>query len=337
MPSDRRGKVRSLVHQALSGPFSETHPLMQKPIPDEGEPQQSRSPLKVMPATYTVEGSRATEQSTQEQLSLQQDIAQLTLESERGTNPIAFVDDVLPAETRQGGHDSGRRHSSSLVREKVEDTPYAVQDALSPKLRPPLHIHRRLIVSSDNVRHIKVEGQSLTASSLADAVEGAADATAEGEDDRAADLAHRRPQNSSSSSWSLAIHGCHLPSLLPVAALLDHLKFLCTLEIDGCAGISLTGLKRVLAEAPSLRGITLSRCGLSQLPVIHSGSVETLDLSNNLLKSVAGVETLVRLETLNVSGNVICELVDVRPLVPLGTGCLRELNLVGNPVQRVPR
>lgn len=80
------------------------------------------------------------------------------------------------------------------------------------------------------------------------------------------------------SPWSLTFHRCRLPSLLPVAGLLDNLSKLCSLEINGCSGMVLTGLERVLEDATCLCALTLRRCGISQLPLLPSESIEVSQL-----------------------------------------------------------
>lgn len=80
---------------------------------------------------------------------------------------------------------------------------------------------------------------------------------------------------SATSLWSLSLQQCRLPSLLPVAGLLHNLSVLCSLEVNGCTGVTLTGLERVLEDAPCLRTLTLRRCGISQFqPPLASGSIE---------------------------------------------------------------
>lgn len=80
---------------------------------------------------------------------------------------------------------------------------------------------------------------------------------------------------SATSLWSLSLQRCRLPSLLPVAGLLYNLSVLCSLEVNGCTGLILTGLERVLEDAPCLRALTLRRCGIFQFqPPLASGSIE---------------------------------------------------------------
>ena len=149
---------------------------------------------------------------------------------------------------------------------------------------------------------------------------------------------HAVQQDTTPLLWSLLIQRCRLPSLMPVAGLLHRLNSLCSLQIHGIVGrFTLNGLERLLSDAPCLRTIALRRCGLTRLPCLESASVETLDVGDNSIKTAAGLEHLFRLTVLNMSGNNICRLMDVLPLVPLGAGCLRVLNLNGNPVQNTLR
>ncbi|CAM9469738.1 unnamed protein product, partial [Ectocarpus fasciculatus] len=137
--------------------------------------------------------------------------------------------------------------------------------------------------------------------------------------------------------WSLTFRQCQLASLLPVAGLLHHLDGLIGLGFHGIDRLALAGVERVLADARCLCTLTIRHCGLTRLPRLQSGSIEVLDLSNNAIESAAGLETLFRLKELNLAGNRIRTLLGLRPLVPLGTGRLRELNLESNPVQNTPR
>lgn len=181
---------------------------------------------------------------------------------------------------------------------------------------------------SGAVYRVELADQAVTSLSLAEAVEstlGAASSLSSAHDEQHFPF------------WSLVIRGCQLPSLLPVAGLLHYLDGLCVLEIDGCLGIAPTGLERVLEDAPRLHTLTLRRCGISQLSQLRSGSVEVLDISENRIKNAAGLETLFRLKRLNMAGNCVRTLMDLRPLVPLGADSVRELNLAGNPVQEVHR
>ncbi|CAM9825191.1 unnamed protein product, partial [Ectocarpus sp. 12 AP-2014] len=137
--------------------------------------------------------------------------------------------------------------------------------------------------------------------------------------------------------WSLTFRQCQLESLLPVAGLLYHLDGLIGLGVHRIDGLALAGVERVLADARCLCTLTIRHCGLARLPRLQSGSIEVLDLSNNAIESAAGLETLFRLKELNLAGNRIRTLLGLRPLVPLGTGRLQELNLESNPVQNTPR
>ncbi|CAM9979126.1 unnamed protein product, partial [Pylaiella littoralis] len=136
--------------------------------------------------------------------------------------------------------------------------------------------------------------------------------------------------------WVLNIWQCQLSSLLPVAGLLNHLDGLMGLRIQDVAGLALAGVERVLADARCLSTLTIHRCGLVHLPRLQSGSVEVLDLSDNAIENTSGLETLFRLKELNLAGNNVSVLTDMRSLVPLGAGCLRKLNLGGNPVRNTP-
>lgn len=187
---------------------------------------------------------------------------------------------------------------------------------------------QRTTNKSDAICRVKLADQAVTSLSLAEAVESTLSA--------ASSLTSAHDEQHF-PFWSLVIGGCQLPSLLPVAGLLHYLNGLCVLEIDGCLRIALTGFERVLEDAPCLHTLTLRRCGISQLPQLQSGSVEVLDISENRIKNTAGLETLFRLKRLNMAGNCVRTLMDLRPLVPLGAGSVRELNLAGNPVQEVPR
>lgn len=64
---------------------------------------------------------------------------------------------------------------------------------------------------------------------------------------------------------------------------------------------------------------------------------QVLDVGYNKLSNTSGLETLFRLKVLNLEGNDIRRLADLRPLVALGACGLRQLDLTGNYVQEVPR
>lgn len=190
---------------------------------------------------------------------------------------------------------------------------------------------QRLTKIIDTIHRVELADQAVTSLCLAEAVESILGTPS------SHTCAHDEHQQHV-QFWSLVIRGCQLPSLLPVAGLLHYLDGLCVLEIDGCAaGIALNGLERVLEDSPCLHTLILRRCGISQCSRLQSGSIEVLDISDNRIKDAAGLETLFRLKRLNMAGNCVRSLMDLRPLVPLGTGSMRELNLAGNPVQDVPR
>lgn len=213
------------------------------------------------------------------------------------------------------------------------------QDMENIILSPPKSVHRHLVVSSVSIRQVEVVGQAVTALSLADAVENILGVfrTAPKPLVGGCHIQWGERNLQHTPLWSLTIRRCQLSSLLPVAGLLHHLDGLRSLAIDGCTGLALTGLQQILAGARCLQTLYLCRCGFSQIPRLYSGSVEILDMSGNALKNATGFETLVRLKVLILAGNKICGLMDLRPIVPLGSGCLRELNLTGNPVQGSPR
>ena len=222
-----------------------------------------------------------------------------------------------------------------------------VEIVLSPTSRPE---HQASVAGGAKTRKVvAVDQLVVTASSLADTVEstlllGGAQRTTNSNstglrginDHNAGGWQH--VSMGTPLPWSLLIHRCRLHSLMPVAGLLHHLNTLYSLEIDAIlGGLALHGMERVLANASCLQTITLRRCGLTKLPCLKSGSVETLDISDNSIRTAAGLENLFRLKVLNMSGNNICRLMDVLPLVPLGAGCLRTLDLDRNPVQNSPR
>lgn len=181
-------------------------------------------------------------------------------------------------------------------------------------------------ISTADIRRVELIGRSITSIGLANAVEATM-----GE-----------PTTSTNSEaplflWSLLIRQCQLSSLIPVAGLLHNLDGLVGLRVHEVAGLALAGLERVLADARCLSTLTICKCGLSFLPRLQSGSIEVLDLSDNKLESASGLEMLFRLKELNLAGNNIRSLADLRPLISLGAGCLRELSLDRNPVNNIPR
>ena len=189
-----------------------------------------------------------------------------------------------------------------------------------------------------NIRHVVVAEQEATAFSLVDAVQAALGVYSPSSSfpdgvDNDEDLGCTRH----ASFWSLTIQRCQLSFLLPTTRLLHLMGRMCGMDIVECTGLILTGLEQVLVHANCLRTLTVRRCGLTRLPQLRSGSVEVLDLGENCIKSTAGLETLFRLKRLNLASNSIRNLTGLRPLIPLGIGCLRELNLHGNPVQETTR
>ena len=183
----------------------------------------------------------------------------------------------------------------------------------------------RVDVSSADIRRVDLIGRSVTSMSLANAVE-----TTTGEPGTA---------NNSEAPllWTLVVRQCQLSSLIPVAGLLHHLDGLMGLRIHEVDGLALAGVERVLADAPCLSTLTICKCGLTYLPRLQSGSIEVLDLSDNQLASASGLEMLFRLKELILAGNHISTLTDLRPLISLGAGCLREFSLDRNPVTTIPR
>lgn len=208
--------------------------------------------------------------------------------------------------------------------QRAEPTPNAV--IFSRQSKSPSLGRSTTVQNGANIILVKVKDQDVTSLNLARSVESAR-----------GDHGHDMSTAGGLAFWSLTIHQCHLPSFLPVAGLLHHLGNLCAMEITGCSGLALAGLERVLADASCLRTLTLRSCGLLQLPPLMSGSIEVLDVSDNALKDATGIETLFRLNKLNLAGNYLCSLTDLRPLVPLGASDLQQLGLAGNPVQEVPR
>ncbi|CAB1113299.1 unnamed protein product [Ectocarpus sp. CCAP 1310/34] len=193
-------------------------------------------------------------------------------------------------------------------------------------------------VSIGEIRKVDLVGQAVTSLGLADVVEATLGIpTTPAAPSRHVDDTKERKDMCDLLLWSLTFRQCQLESLLPVAGLLHHLDGLIGLGIHGTDGLALAGIERVLADARCLCTLTIRDCGLARLPRLQSGSIEVLDFSNNAIESAAGLETLFRLQELNLAGNRIRTLSDLRPLLPLGTGRLRELNLENNPVQDSPR
>lgn len=206
----------------------------------------------------------------------------------------------------------------------------------SPRSRP---VCPRVAVSTADIRRVDLVGQAVTSMGLADAVDatlGALGTKCTAPSSKTNDVMGQDIQ-AAPLLWVLTIRQCQLSSLLPVAGLLHHLDGLIGLGIHGIAGLALAGVERVLADARCLSTLTIHRCGLVHLPRLQSGSIEILDLSDNAIENTSGLETLFRLKELNLAGNNISSLKGLRPLVPLGAGCLRELNLDRNPVQNTPR
>ncbi|CAM9286625.1 unnamed protein product [Ectocarpus sp. 12 AP-2014] len=193
-------------------------------------------------------------------------------------------------------------------------------------------------VSIGEIRRVDLVGQAVTSSGLADVVEATMGIpTTPAAPSRHVDDTKERKDMCDPLLWSLTFRQCQLESLLPVAGLLYHLDGLIGLGVHRIDGLALAGVERVLADARCLCTLTIRHCGLARLPRLQSGSIEVLDLSNNAIESAAGLETLFRLKELNLAGNRIRTLLGLRPLVPLGTGRLQELNLESNPVQNTPR
>lgn len=136
---------------------------------------------------------------------------------------------------------------------------------------------------------------------------------------------------------SLTIRNCKLSCLLPVTGLLYGNIGICEINIDACPGLVLKGIECILTEATCLRVLAIRRCGLTRLPQLRSESVEEPDISRNKIENAAGLETLFRLKKLDMTENRVHTLMDLRPLIPLGMGYIRELSLEGNPIQYIPR
>lgn len=191
--------------------------------------------------------------------------------------------------------------------------------------RPSGNTVSRVDINAADIRRVDLIGRSVTSMSLGNSVEaivGEPTTIINGE---------------APLLWSLVIRQCQLFSLLPVAGLLHHLDNLTGLRVHEVAGLALAGVERVLADARCLSTLTISNCGLTHLPRLQSGSIEVLDLSDNKLDSASGLEMLFRLKELNLAGNNLSTLTDLRPLISLGAGCLRELNLDRNPIRKLPR
>lgn len=234
-----------------------------------------------------------------------------------------------------------QRHqqASNMDDDAGECIPYSVQDQCDTGrpmcLQPSSHRSTSTMGSrTDRLQHIEVTEQEVTAKSLADAVRQGMEvprpcASEENDKSQICPLG--------ALFWSLTIRKCKLSCLLPVAGLLHGNSGICEINIDECAGLTLKGIECVLTEAPCLRVLAIRRCGLTRLPQLRSESVEELDISRNKIENAAGLETLFRLKKLNMAENYVHTLIDLRPLIPLGMGCIRELNLEGNPVQNIPR
>lgn len=191
--------------------------------------------------------------------------------------------------------------------------------------RPSGNAPPRVDISTADIRRVDLIGRSITSMSVANAVEATIGECATTTTSEAPLL------------WSLVIRQCQLSSLIPVAGLLHHLDGLMGLRVHDVPGLALAGVERVLADARCLSTLAICKCGLLFLPRLQSGSIEVLDLSDNKLGSASGLEMLFRLKELNLAGNNISTLTELRPLISLGAGCLRELILDRNPVNNIPR
>ena len=201
---------------------------------------------------------------------------------------------------------------------------------------PPARVDESIAA---DIRRVEVVGRAVTSISLASAVETTLDGPTvfTSPSGLANDEAGRQDSQRAPALWALSIRQCQLPSLIPVAGLLHNLDGLIALGIHEVDGLALAGVERVLADARCLSTLTIRRCRLSQLPRLQSGSIEVLDLGENDIESTSGLETLFRLKELNLEGNNLSTLAELRPLVPPGAGSLRELNLNNNPLQTIPR
>ncbi|CAN0019302.1 unnamed protein product, partial [Discosporangium mesarthrocarpum] len=99
----------------------------------------------------------------------------------------------------------------------------------------------------------------------------------------------------------------------------------------------LTRLGSCLEDASSLHTLVLSRNSISKISQLEIPTLETLDLSYNRIGDASGLENLSRLRWLNLSHNRVEKLLALRPLVPLGTAQLTDVDLTANHVVRVPR
>lgn len=264
-----------------------------------------------------------------EQHILREEIMELSRENERETSCApssldafsAKREEILAATTscvalhqRAGPSDGGHPDQEKMEGRTGNRTEFEAGNALP-----------RVDISIADIRRVDLSGRSVTSMSLANAVEATMGEPA------------TKTNSEASLLWSLAIRQCHLSSLIPVAGLLHHLDGLMGLEVHEVAGLALAGVERVLADGRCLSTVTIRKCGLTYLPRLQSGSIEVLDLSDNELNSASGLEMLFRLKELNLAGNNLSTLADLRPLISLGAGCLTELNLDRNPVQNIPR
>lgn len=304
---------------------------------------------RVLPCTRRIRGAS-------ELCSQRQEIADLTPEDERETkqilstarSPLVAGGQGDPGITRPPGTYTGCNESTDApLRKKMSpseaETPNITRSGhehcLSPLPRPPSP--QRAVTGTTNMSRVEVVGRAVTSMGLADAVEaelGSPGTTfADQPVGHAENEVRRRDTHVEPLLWSLVIRQCQLPSLLPVAGLLHHLDGLVSLGLQEISGLALAGVERVLADATCLISLTIRRCGVIRLPRLQSGSIEMLDLSDNVIEDTSGLETLFRLRELNLSGNNIRTLSGVRSLVPLGAGSLRELNLNWNPLEHCPR
>lgn len=289
-----------------------------------------------------------------EQHSLREDIMKLTKEDERETSHILSTmverganreeSQSITSNTPLGANTHpvleprfGRDDSDQDNKWGIQGK-YGIRVAVlqSPPSQPACP---RAAASPVDIRRVELVGQAVTSTGLADAVDATMDAphtTCTAPSTQVNDEVEQDTQ-AVPPLWVLNIWQCQLSSLLPVAGLLNHLDGLMGLRIQDVAGLALAGVERVLADARCLSTLTIHRCGLVHLPRLQSGSVEVLDLSDNAIENTSGLETLFRLKELNLAGNNISVLTDMRSLVPLGAGCLRKLNLGGNPVRNTPR
>lgn len=304
-----------------------------------------------------------------EQLALREEIVNLSREAEREMADALPVPGAFFGAKRQGeggggrvgkatetneadggGADTKKLHREDGLRHAVHVSDEAKRAAKgannvefgstsqSSSYREAPH-PRACVSNAGDIRRIELVGRDVTSISLAGAVEAvlgaptiSAGASRHTNDEAGGHNSQRAPL-----LWALFIRQCQLPSLLPVAGLLHNLDGLTGLGIHHVEGLALAGVERVLADAPCLNMLTIRRCGLTHLPRLQSGSIEVLDLGENDIGNTSGLETLFRLKELNLEGNTISTLADLRPLVPPGAGSLRELNLDNNPLQKIPR